>query len=58
MKSKSFARRHKRYVPLYLMMIPGLLYLIINNYIPMAGLIIAFKQVNFRKGILASPWVG
>ena len=58
MKSKSFARRHKRYVPLYLMMIPGLLYLIINNYIPMAGLVIAFKQVNFRKGILASPWVG
>lgn len=58
MKRKSFIQRHKRYAPLYLMMIPGLAYLIINNYIPMAGLIIAFKQVNFRLGILASPWVG
>ena len=58
MKRKSFIKRHKRYMPLYLMMIPGLAYLIINNYIPMAGLVIAFKQVNFRLGILASPWVG
>ena len=32
--------------------------LFINNYIPMAGIIIAFKQVNFRLGILKSPWVG
>jgi putative aldouronate transport system permease protein len=40
------------------MMIPGLLYLVINNYIPMFGLIIAFKRLNFRLGILRSPWVG
>jgi putative aldouronate transport system permease protein len=40
------------------MMIPGLLYLLINNYIPMLGLVIAFKRVNFRLGILKSPWVG
>ena len=48
----------KRFLPLYLMMVPGLLYILINNYIPMAGLIIAFKQVNFRLGILESPWIG
>ncbi|MBB5266045.1 putative aldouronate transport system permease protein [Catenibacillus scindens] len=58
MRLKKFGKRHRRYIPLYLMMLPGLVYLIINNYIPMAGLIIAFKQVNFRKGILASPWAG
>lgn len=40
------------------MMIPGLIYLLINNYIPMFGLIIAFKQVNFQVGILKSPFVG
>jgi putative aldouronate transport system permease protein len=40
------------------MMIPGLLYLLINNYIPMAGLVIAFKRINFRLGIFKSPWVG
>ncbi|MBQ8087586.1 MAG: sugar ABC transporter permease [Clostridia bacterium] len=40
------------------MMLPGVIYLIINNYIPMAGLIIAFKDLNFRKGILGSVWIG
>jgi putative aldouronate transport system permease protein len=40
------------------MMFPGALYLIINNYIPMAGIIIAFKQYNFTRGFLKSPWVG
>lgn len=50
--------KHRRYVPLYLMMVPGMLYLLINNYIPMAGIIIAFKQVNYKLGILGSPWVG
>lgn len=40
------------------MLFPGCFYLFINNYIPMAGLIIAFKKVNFSKGIWASPWSG
>lgn len=47
-----------RAAPLFLLMLPGLVYLLINNYLPMFGLIIAFKNVNFRKGILASEWVG
>lgn len=38
------------------MMLPGLAYLFINNYIPMAGLLTAFKNVNFADGIWASPW--
>ena len=50
--------RLKHNIPLYLMFLPGALYLLINNYIPMGGLIIAFKQVNWNKGILKSPWVG
>lgn len=57
-KKKGFWKRNKRFFPLYIMMLPGIAYLIINNYIPMAGVIIAFKQINFRKGILASPFVG
>ena len=43
----------KEYLPLYLMMLPGLLYLLINNYLPMTGIILAFKKLNFSKGILA-----
>ena len=47
-----------KYWPLYLFMVPGLLYLLINNYIPMFGLVIAFKKINYSKGILGSPWCG
>lgn len=43
---------------MYLMMLPGLLYLLINNYVPMGGIIIAFKHVNWNKGILDSPFAG
>ncbi|MFD0717451.1 ABC transporter permease [Paenibacillus sp. GCM10027626] len=40
------------------MVVPGVIYLLMNNYLPMFGLIIAFKDINFAKGILASDWVG
>ncbi|WHY03511.1 ABC transporter permease subunit [Neobacillus sp. DY30] len=48
----------KRALPLFIMMLPGLLYLLINNYLPMFGFIIAFKDINFAKGILGSDWIG
>lgn len=48
----------KRYLPLYLMMLPGLVYLFINNYMPMGGILIAFKKYNYAKGIFGSPFVG
>ena len=48
----------KKYIPLYVLLLPGVLYLLLNNYLPMAGLVIAFKDVNFAKGILRSDWVG
>ncbi len=50
--------RKKNTWALFLMMVPGLTYLIINNYIPMAGLVIAFKKYNFSKGIWGSDWCG
>ncbi|MGO4274560.1 sugar ABC transporter permease, partial [Paenibacillus sp. TAF58] len=51
-------KRIWKYSPLYLMMLPGIAYLIINNYLPMFGLTIAFKDINFAKGIWGSDWVG
>ena len=48
----------KRVLPFYIMMVPGLLYLLINNYIPMFGVVIAFKKLNFMKGIWGSDWCG
>ena len=51
-------RKWKKFIPLYIMAIPGLAYLFINNYLPMFGLVIAFKDLDFRKGIWKSPWAG
>lgn len=48
----------RRYGLLYVMMIPALVYLFINNYLPMAGLVIAFKDVNFAVGLFRSKWIG
>ena len=54
----SAGAKFKRYLPLYLMFLPGAIYMFINNYIQMAGIIVAFKNYNARKGILGSPWAG
>lgn len=55
---KTFGKRLKRFWPLYLMFVPGVVYLFINCYIPMAGIQIAFRQYNAREGIYGSPWCG
>ena len=44
--------------PLYLMMLPGALYLLINNYFPISGLVVAFKNYAYGKGIWGSDWAG
>lgn len=48
----------KRILPFYLMALPGVAYMVINNYLPMFGIVIAFKKLDFQKGILGSPWNG
>ena len=50
--------RWKEFLPYYLLALPGVIYMICNNYLPMFGVIIAFKNLNFRKGILGSDWCG
>ena len=50
--------KFKNDFPLYLMMLPGILYLIANNYLPMFGILLAFKRINYSIGIFKSPWVG
>ena len=48
----------RQHVWLYLMLLPGLLYFILFRYVPMGGLVIAFKDFSPFKGIWGSPWVG
>lgn len=43
---------------LYIMVLPVLVYYIIFKYVPMYGLVIAFKDYNVFKGVHASEWVG
>jgi len=57
-KDRKLKKRLIRYIPLYIMALPGLLYLFINNYMPLPGLVLAFKKYNAKKGIFGSANVG
>jgi len=52
------AKDWKKHWPLYLMLLPTVLYYLVWGYGPMYGIIIAFKEFTPRKGILGSPWAG
>jgi len=43
---------------MWLMVLPGILYVIIFNYVPMAGVVMAFQKLDLNKGVFTSPWVG
>ncbi|MCY9593251.1 sugar ABC transporter permease [Paenibacillus chitinolyticus] len=43
---------------LYLLLVPGILFVLLFKYTPMYGLVIAFKDFNIFDGMAASPWVG
>ena len=53
-----FFREIKRHRALYLLALPGIIFFILFNYLPMFGIIVAFKDFNFRDGFFGSPWVG
>jgi len=43
---------------LFGMTLPGLVYIVLFSYVPMFGLVIAFKNYNYATGLWNSPWVG
>lgn len=55
---QSRVRSRYRHNELLLMMIPCALFFLIFKYIPMGGIIIAFKDFVMSEGIMHSPWVG
>jgi putative aldouronate transport system permease protein len=48
--------RRQKY--LFLLMLPGIVYFVIFKYIPIYGVVLAFKEFNPMDGILGSPWAG
>ena len=56
MKKKKINWKH--WLPFYIMFIPGLIYMIVNNYMPLYGMQLAFKSFSYSKGIAGSKWIG
>ena len=64
--AKSIGQHKKGYIrkrlreswQLYILLLPGLIYLLIFMYGPMYGVQIAFKDYRVSKGIWGSDWVG
>lgn len=48
----------RKYYQLWLLVLPGMILTLMFAYIPMTGLVIIFKDYNFKDGIFGSPWVG
>lgn len=59
MRMRKRRKKHlARTAPLLLIATPGILYLLVNNYLPMFGVFLAFKDFNYFKGIFGSEWCG
>ncbi|MGG1677371.1 ABC transporter permease [Neobacillus sp. NRS-1170] len=55
---KSRVKRIFESYELYLFLLPAIIYFIVFQYVPMYGVLIAFKDFTPSLGILGSPWVG
>lgn len=56
--ARAIAKNVRKFWVFYLMMLPGVVFLIVNNYIPMLGVLIAFKKVTYNIPLWETPWVG
>ncbi len=51
-------RKMWNYKWIYLMLLPVIIYFVVFKYVPMYGIVIAFKDYNVFKGVMGSPWAG
>lgn len=58
LKPKGLGRGGKDQFQLCLLLLPALVMLIIFKYLPMGGVVIAFKDYKYSQGIFGSAWVG
>ncbi|MBN1978676.1 MAG: sugar ABC transporter permease [Anaerolineae bacterium] len=57
-RSSKFSAYIARTLPLYIMILPGLVLLILFSYFPIYGVALAFQKFNPGLGVAKSPWVG
>lgn len=55
---RQICRRQRRYLQLYVLALIPFLFVLIFSYIPMGGILLAFKNYSITKGIWRSPWAG
>jgi len=58
MKRDTFLSEVSRHKFIYLLALPGIVFFLVFSYLPMFGIVIAFKDFQMGKGILGSPWNG
>lgn len=58
MKLKSIKGNREGNLGLYFMALPGFLVILVFCYLPMSGIILAFKNYNFSDGVFGSSWAG
>ncbi len=58
MNKNGFLHKLKKYRVFLLMILPAVIYTLIFSYIPMAGIVMAFKKYTYAGGIFNSPWNG
>ena len=57
-RRSSFMKELRTNKAMLVMLAPAVIWFLIFSYIPMSGIILAFKQFNYRLGIFGSPWNG
>ena len=57
-RKKSQWSYFKKNLPLTMMALPGIILMILFKYLPLSGIVLAFKQYNIRDGIFGSAWNG
>ncbi|MBO4896666.1 MAG: sugar ABC transporter permease [Clostridia bacterium] len=57
-KKQSLGAYIRKDMYMYILLLPALLFVLVFNYLPLAGIAIAFKDYDVLKGFAGSPWVG
>ena len=58
MSRKNIAKDFRANWPIYLLLLPVIIFFIVFSYVPMVGIVMAFQNYNMRLGIFGSEWVG